>query len=176
MLLAVNTSGTIKSVEQGITNEKIPFARTPKVEGRTAAPWPFALAPYVIITYSFYVFVLYVIAQNWGNAAFAAFNGVLCTVGLVSFIGVRNSLQDIFLGLQSWFYVPDKRATLAMADNGQKGAPEARHTHRPPGLEGCAVLWADRPGHGGGADGAGPLEAGLCPPRPGAPRPGSPSG
>ena len=124
VLLAVNTSGTIKSVEQGITNEKIPFARTPKVEGRTAAPWPFALAPYVIIIYSFYVFVLYVIAQNWGNAAFAAFNGVLCTVGLVSFIGVRNSLQDIFLGLQSWFYVPDKRATLAMADNGQKGAPE----------------------------------------------------
>lgn len=128
VLLAVNTSGTVKSVEQGITNEKIPFARTPKVEGRTSAPWTFALAPYVIIIYSAYVFVLYVVAQNWGNAAFAAFNGVLCAVGLVSFIGIRNSLQDIFLGLLNWFYVPDKRALVAEAAAGQKDAPELATT------------------------------------------------
>lgn len=109
VLLAVNTSGTIKSIEQGITNEKIPFARTPKVEGRTSAPWVFALAPYVIVIYSAYVFALYVYAQNWGNAAFALFNGTLCAIGLVTFIGIRNSLEDIFLGLLAWLYVPDKR-------------------------------------------------------------------
>ena len=124
VLLAVNTSGTIKSIEQGITNEKIPFARTPKVEGRTSAPWVFALAPYVIIALCIYVFTFDMISHNWGNAAFAAFNGILCTFGLVSFIGVRHSLQDIFLGLQSWFYVPDKRAMKVQAAQGLKEAPE----------------------------------------------------
>ncbi len=139
VLLAVNTSGTAKSIEQGLTNEKIPFARTPKVEGRTSAPWPFALAPYVIIFYSFYVFVLYVYAHNWGNAAFAAFNGILCTVGLISFVGVRNSLEDIFLGLQSWFYVPDKKAMLAQAEQGKKYAPEI--TGNPEGRDWQSVLY-----------------------------------
>lgn len=124
VLLAVNTSGSFKSLQQGLTNEKIPFARTPKVEGRTSAPWPFALAPYVIILYSTYVLILYIYAHNWGNAAFAAFNAILCTVGLVSFVGVRNSLEDIFLGLQSWFYVPDKKSMQEQAEAGYKNAPE----------------------------------------------------
>ncbi|HEV2073570.1 MAG TPA: glycosyltransferase family 2 protein [Thermomicrobiales bacterium] len=38
MLLPINLAGVLKSVQQGVTGTRTPFARTPKVEGRTAAP------------------------------------------------------------------------------------------------------------------------------------------
>ena len=38
ILLPVNLAGVLKSMQQAITGEKIPFARTPKVKDRTAAP------------------------------------------------------------------------------------------------------------------------------------------
>ncbi|WP_074015415.1 glycosyltransferase family 2 protein [Actinomyces polynesiensis] len=106
ILLAVNVAGTLKSVQQGLTNEKIPFARTPKVSNRTAAPWPYVLAPLAIIGLSCVIFVLDWHARNWGNAAFAGFNAVMCTWALVSYIGVRNCLEDLFFGILGWFFVP----------------------------------------------------------------------
>ena len=38
VLLPVNLAGVLKSIQQAVTGEKIPFARTPKVKDRTAAP------------------------------------------------------------------------------------------------------------------------------------------
>ena len=110
ILLAVNTSGTLKSIQQGITNEKIPFARTPKVANRTSSPWLFVFAPLFIVFYSAFVFVIYFQDRNWGNAIFAIFNASLCLFGIVSYIGIWPSIQDLFLGLLSWFFVPTKNA------------------------------------------------------------------
>lgn len=110
ILLAVNLAGTVKSIEQGITNEKIPFARTPKVSNRTATPWLFASAPYMIIGFSLFILVLDVNAKNWGNAIFAGFNAVMCAWALLSYIGIWPSIQDTVLGLWSLLYVPIKKA------------------------------------------------------------------
>ena len=38
MLLPVQLAGVLKLIQQSFTGEKIPFARTPKVRNRTAAP------------------------------------------------------------------------------------------------------------------------------------------
>lgn len=108
VLLPVNLAGVLKSVQQGITGQKIPFARTPKVTGRTAAPAIYVVLPYVIIGFSIFTAIRDYQLGNWGNAAFATFNAVLATWATVSFIGIRASIVDTVLGIVGWLYVPDK--------------------------------------------------------------------
>ena len=52
ILLPVNLAGVLKSIQQAFTGEKIPFARTPKVRNRTAAPGLYVLVPYLIVVFS----------------------------------------------------------------------------------------------------------------------------
>ena len=101
-------AGVIKSVQQGVAGQKIPFARTPKVTGRTAAPAIYVVLPYVIIGFSIFTAIRDYQQGNWGNAAFASFNAVLATWATVSFIGIRASIVDTVLGIVGWLYVPDK--------------------------------------------------------------------
>ena len=54
ILLPVNLAGTFKSLQQAAAKSKIPFARTPKVKNRTAAPALFVLGAVLIAGYSFY--------------------------------------------------------------------------------------------------------------------------
>ena len=110
ILLAVNVAGTCKSIQQGLTNEKIPFARTPKVANRTASPWVYALMPWVIVAFSCLIVFLDWRSRNWGNAVFAGFNALMCLWALVSCIGIWHSIQDTVLGLVGWFFVPVKKA------------------------------------------------------------------
>src|SRR3569623_1928370 len=48
LLIPVNLGGVLKSVQQGYSGKKIPFGRTPKVQGRTAAPPLYIIAGYVL--------------------------------------------------------------------------------------------------------------------------------
>lgn len=108
ILLPVNLAGVLKSLQQALTGEKIPFARTPKVKNRTAAPWLYALAPVLIVAFSVLTCWRDVEQQNWGNAAFAAFNALCGTWAFVAYVGVWNAVVDITLGLRAWFYVERK--------------------------------------------------------------------
>jgi len=105
MLMAVNLAGVIKSLQQAITGQKIPFARTPKVANRTASPALFVLVPFVIVVFSILTFWRDVNAGNWGNAAFAAFNAILCAWAIVMYLGLRNAIVDMVLGLVGWLWV-----------------------------------------------------------------------
>lgn len=106
VLLPVNLAGTVKSLQQAAAKSKIAFARTPKVKDRTSAPALFILAAYFIAAFSFYTLANDVITHNWANGAFAAFNGLLTTYAIVAFIGVRNSIVDVMLGIHHWVRVP----------------------------------------------------------------------
>lgn len=110
VLLAVNLAGVAKSVQQALTNTKIPFVRTPKVRDRTAAPAIYVLVPFAIVAFSVLTFLRDFAAENWGNAIFAATNALLCTWAILSYIGLRAAAVDITLGLVSWLYVPVKPA------------------------------------------------------------------
>jgi cellulose synthase (UDP-forming) len=105
ILLPVNLAGVLKSMQQAITGQKIPFARTPKVKNRTAAPLLYVVAPYAIVAFSAFTLYRDYVAQNWGNAAFAAFNAVLATWAILSYIGILNSVVDVWLGATSWLFV-----------------------------------------------------------------------
>ncbi|KQW06772.1 glycosyltransferase [Leifsonia sp. Root4] len=108
ILLPVNLAGVLKSMQQAITGEKIPFVRTPKVKDRTAVPVLYVVVPYLIIAFSVLTFARDFYAQNWGNAVFAAFNALLAAYATWMYIGVRNSIVDVWLGILNWLYVDKK--------------------------------------------------------------------
>ncbi len=122
VLLAVNLAGVFKSIQQAMTNSKIPFVRTPKVRDRTAAPGLYVVVPYAIVIFSVVTLVRDVQAQNWGNAAFAGINALLCMWAIVAYIGIRNSIVDMALGVVNWLYVPEKPARRS-ADPAGSGEP-----------------------------------------------------
>jgi cellulose synthase/poly-beta-1,6-N-acetylglucosamine synthase-like glycosyltransferase len=105
ILLPVNLAGVLKSLQQAATGKKIPFARTPKVKNRTAAPLLYVVAPYAIVAFSLLTLYRDYLAQNWGNAAFAAFNAVLASWAILSYIGVVNSIVDVWLSATGWLFV-----------------------------------------------------------------------
>ncbi|MET0976747.1 MAG: glycosyltransferase family 2 protein [Leifsonia sp.] len=105
IMLPVNLAGVMKSMQQALTGKKIPFVRTPKVKDRTAAPLLYVVMPFVIVGFSLFTFWRDVSAENWGNAAFAAFNAVLATWAIVAYIGIGNALVDIWLGITKHLYV-----------------------------------------------------------------------
>ncbi|WP_111719441.1 glycosyltransferase family 2 protein [Homoserinimonas sp. OAct 916] len=109
VLLPVNLAGVVKSMQQGLTGEKIPFVRTPKVKNRTAAPALYVVVPYLIVAFSILTAWRNVHEQNWGNVAFATLNAVLASGAIRAYIGVRNSIVDVFLGVLGWLYVAPKK-------------------------------------------------------------------
>ncbi|SFR72042.1 Glycosyl transferase family group 2 [Agromyces sp. CF514] len=125
VLLPVNLAGVLKSMQQALTGEKIPFVRTPKVKDRTAAPAIYVITPYLIVAFSLLTLWRDVLAQNWGNAAFAAFNAVLAFYAIRAYIGIRNSFVDIWLGMLNWLYVPDRKQAKASDAAGAPGAGAA---------------------------------------------------
>lgn len=124
VLLPVNLAGTLKSLQQAATKSKIAFARTPKVKDRTASPALYILAAYLIGAFSFYTLANDVLTQNWTNAAFAAFNGVLTVYAIVAFIGVRNSIVDVVLGAIAWVRLPVHSQPTTRAADHSDATPE----------------------------------------------------
>ncbi len=110
ILLPVNLAGVLKSVQQAFTGEKIPFARTPKVRNRTAAPGWHVFIPYVIVIYSMVTVWRSYLHEDWGNLAFALFNAVLAAAAIRACIGVRNSMVDMGMGVVNWLFVPVRQA------------------------------------------------------------------
>lgn len=123
ILLPVNLSGTLKSLQQAATKSKIPFARTPKVKDRTAAPALMILFAYLIAVYSFITLANDIRNGNWWNGAFATFNGVLTLYAIVAFIGVRNSIVDVWLGMRHWIRVPATPASGAPSEPDSGSGP-----------------------------------------------------
>jgi cellulose synthase (UDP-forming) len=107
ILLPVNLAGVLKSVQQGITGRRIPFARTPKVANRTATPFLFALSPLLIIGYSMLTVYRDIDQQYWANAAFALFNTLTASYALLALMGLRHALVDIWLGIWEHLHVTE---------------------------------------------------------------------
>jgi len=125
ILLPVNLAGVLKSIEQAVTVKKIPFSRTPKVKDRTAAPLLYVVAPYAIVAFSVLTLVRDISAGNWGNAAFAFINATLAMVAILLYIGIWNSVVDIWLGMTSWLFVPVKAPKVAKTAKVEPDVPAA---------------------------------------------------
>lgn len=99
MLIPINLGGVFKSVHQAWTGQKIPFGRTPKVMGRTAAPASYVMTEFAIlllsITSSFANFIL----GRWLYAAFSAVNSIFFLYIVNRYIGLSEAKED----LQGWW-------------------------------------------------------------------------
>lgn len=108
ILLPVNLAGVLKSIQQALSGKKIPFARTPKVKNRTVSPLLYVVSPLLIIGFSLFTLGRDIQAENWGNAAFAAFNAFVAGWAALAYIGIGNTIADIWVGLTDWMYVEIK--------------------------------------------------------------------
>jgi glycosyl transferase family 2 len=95
LLIPVNLSGVAKSLHQAWTGRKIPFARTPKVEGRTAASPGYVLAEYVLALQWSVGAAFDFAAGRWSHGAFAAVNAGFLLFAIGAFIGFRESRDDL---------------------------------------------------------------------------------
>jgi len=95
LLIPINLGGVFKSIQQLITGNKIPFGRTPKVGTKVSAP-----ALYHLVTYGFFLYLLYltvadITSHRFLYAALLAVNVFFFGYGLIVFIGVQSSWEDI---------------------------------------------------------------------------------
>jgi cellulose synthase (UDP-forming) len=128
ILLPVNLAGVLKSLQQGLSGKKIPFARTPKVKGRTGSPMLYVVAPLFIVGFSLFTLWRDELAHNWGNAAFAAFNATVAFWAICAYIGLWHTVVDMWMGLTKWLYVEVSPAKQA-------------ESHAPAPLDWQAVLY-----------------------------------
>ena len=108
ILLPVNIAGTLKSLQQALTTKKTPFARTPKVKNRTASAMIYVIAPLGIVAFSIFTLWRNIEDGNLGNIIFAGFNAVAATWAILLYIGIWNSIVDIWVGLVNFVYVDVK--------------------------------------------------------------------
>ncbi|MEJ1921871.1 glycosyltransferase family 2 protein [Microbacterium sp. KHB019] len=109
ILLPVNLAGVLKSLQQGMTGRKIPFARTPKVKDRTSSPLLYIISPVAIIAYSAFIAWRSYQDASWWTLAFSAFNAICAAWAFLGNIGIRNGLVDTWIGLTDWMYVDIER-------------------------------------------------------------------
>ena len=109
ILLGVNLAGTLSSIVQGITASKAPFARTPKVRDRTVVAPFLLIAPYILIGLAGYTLYHAYVNHLTENTFYAAMNVVLACYAVVAFIGLRNSLVDLWIHGTAPLYRSAKR-------------------------------------------------------------------
>ena len=122
LLLPVNLSGAAASIVQGLTGSKGKFRRTPKVSKRTTPGLPYVALPYGIVALAVYTCIHAYGLHRWGDAAFAAVNAVLASYAIVAFVGLRNSLVDIWVNTVAFLYKP---STATRASAPRRAAPVA---------------------------------------------------
>jgi cellulose synthase/poly-beta-1,6-N-acetylglucosamine synthase-like glycosyltransferase len=95
MLIPVNLGGIAKSIHQGLTRQKIPFGRTPKVEGRTSAPALYILFEFGLLICMVWGFVGHIGAQRVVYAGFTLLHAGFFAYVLVYYMGVRACYADL---------------------------------------------------------------------------------
>ncbi len=126
LLLPVNLAGSLSSIVQALTGAKGKFIRTPKVRDRTIPAFAYVVLPYALVGFSAYTFKLAWDRGFWSNAIFAAINGLLGAYAIVAFIGLRNSLVDVWANVLSWLYKPQRYNSTPARTRGPAADPEAQ--------------------------------------------------
>ena len=110
ILLPVNLAGVGASLLQVLIGGRPAFKRTPKVRSRTTPGFSFVVLPYVFVAFSALTLISDVDRGRWVNAALAGLNALLAAYAIVSYIGVGNSIVDIWNNVLSWLYKPQRAA------------------------------------------------------------------
>lgn len=122
MLVPVNMAGVLKSIQQGITGNRTPFARTPKVEGRTAAPAWAVTTLWLMLAGSLLMGTLHVMAENWLYAGFSLVMACGFAYAVLVFVGPKASWEDATRGIRSSLAeLSEQRETTTSLDTNVRG-------------------------------------------------------
>jgi len=103
MLFPIMIGGILKQFQQMITGKKIPFGRTPKVSGRTAAPALYCLIELALLSYCSYYTVHHMVNLEFSQALLSAINAGFMLYALVHYMGIKATLEDVFaVFIRSW--------------------------------------------------------------------------
>ena len=100
MLLPINLSGAINSLQQVWTGRKIPFQRTPKVSGRTAATPVHIVAQFGLFLVVAIQVPLRFAAGEWLECLFFLSYAAAFGYAMHVFIGWQAAGEDLFGGLE----------------------------------------------------------------------------
>lgn len=104
MLIPIIAAGVLKQFEQILLGRKVPFARTPKVKGRTGAPAIYYILEIMLIGYFANRFMEEVIEKDdWSQIIFSGVNLSMLIYALFVFIGIRPLIQDLAVGVEYHF-------------------------------------------------------------------------
>jgi EAL domain-containing protein (putative c-di-GMP-specific phosphodiesterase class I)/cellulose synthase/poly-beta-1,6-N-acetylglucosamine synthase-like glycosyltransferase len=143
ILLPVNLSGSFASILQLLTGEKSAFKRTPKVRDRTTSATTYLITPFVLIALCVWTTVRDVQLHQWANLIFAGLNLVLSTYAMVAFVGLGNTVVDLFTHLRNWLYRPvNPKKRARGAGNAARPAAAGRSEDRATAPTGAIGDWA----------------------------------
>lgn len=108
ILIPVNLAGSGSSIVQMFTGEKGKFGRTPKIKKRTVAPMLFVVMPYFVIALAAFTVYRDINYHRWFNLTFASLNLVLASYAVIRFIGIFNSLVDIWIQGRRYLNKPER--------------------------------------------------------------------
>ena len=103
MLFPVAIGGVLKQFQQIITGKKIPFGRTPKVTGRTAAPAIYCFIEVAIVFACIYSVAHSIEIGAWNKAMFSSVNAIFISYALVYYMGIKETFYDMFSGVISFW-------------------------------------------------------------------------
>jgi cellulose synthase/poly-beta-1,6-N-acetylglucosamine synthase-like glycosyltransferase len=95
LLIPVNLGGVMASIHQAWTGQKSPFARTPKIQGRTAVPPRYLIAESALLVHWVVGMVFELVHGRPLHAGFALVNAAFLAYAIACFIGLRESWQDL---------------------------------------------------------------------------------
>lgn len=99
LLIPVNLGGVFKSLQQAWTQEKIPFGRTPKVQGRTAAAPLYILAEYALLLHWCVGAAVDFAGGRPIHGMCALVNAMFLFYAIASFVGLKESKEDLLVGV-----------------------------------------------------------------------------
>src|SRR5262249_28482525 len=88
----------------------------------------FLIAPVLLIAFSAYNAVVDVHQHHWAHLFFAGLNAALAAYAIMAFVGLRNTIVDLWVQLRGWLYRPvsPRVTTEAVAGVGRSPALNAR--------------------------------------------------
>lgn len=95
MLIPVNLGGVLKSLQQAMNRQKIPFGRTPKVEGRTAAPALYVGAEFALLAWWLIGATGDFLDGYYAHVAFALVNAAFLAYAMSRYMGFRVGWSDL---------------------------------------------------------------------------------
>ncbi|HEX6828947.1 MAG TPA: glycosyltransferase family 2 protein [Burkholderiales bacterium] len=103
LLIPVNLGGVLKSLQQAWTRGKIPFGRTPKVEGRTAAPALYVAAEFAMLLWWTVAAAEDFTMGHYAHVAFALLNATFLAYAIRYYLGFRPGWEDLVSDLGTRF-------------------------------------------------------------------------